>query len=458
MLVGRSPFYNRSRTNMYERIVNEDPAFPPQMGADACDIIGLLLKKAPESRLAGGEIRAHPFFRDIDWELLRAKEVTPPINPEVGRASDCRYISSRYLTLEPRDTDEGDACARFSDFTFIGEDTYQRAVGCGGGHGGGRHGVGPHGGLLLHHPTPHAAQAGGDGRESYCTSGSDATPFSTGAYTTSSALTSSSKGSATGGGYEPSVEPAGVADPHHLVGNAHGHRHPYAHAHAHHAHAHAALYHHPQHPQAQQPQAQQPKAGGPDALASSYLPLHTAQAPPGAYAHHYHYPQQQPSRGMRRVHSGGSHSGHGGHEQQYGAHPGGGAYPPGPALAYPHMPMPPPPPPPPSHHDSASAVPAFPHPHHPHPPTALLPPPPLPLVPLPAPAAATAQPPSVVFSDASVGGDSGRSIVTSLTASLTVSGLEQRGAGGGGAGAASLAASVASSGGGTESSPPSPLP
>ncbi len=181
MLVGRSPFYNRSRTSMYERIVNEDPVFPAEMSPDAVDLISLLLKKNPEQRLGATTVEAikhHAFFRGMDWEALYSKDVTPPINPDIARASDCRYISSRYLSLDPRDPVEGDADQRFTDFTFIDEDAYKQSL---------AHVLPNHAG---HQPSS------GDGRES---STSDSTPWTTSsANTTSSAVTvASSRG---GGG------------------------------------------------------------------------------------------------------------------------------------------------------------------------------------------------------------------------------------------------------------------
>ena len=115
---------------MYDRIVNEDPVFPAEMSPDALDLISLL-KKNPKERLGGmasEAIQHHTFFQGMDWVLFASKDAAPLITPEITRASDCKYISSRYFNLEPRDTLAGDAGQRFTDLTFIGEDTYHRAL------------------------------------------------------------------------------------------------------------------------------------------------------------------------------------------------------------------------------------------------------------------------------------------------------------------------------------------
>lgn len=48
-----------------------------QVSAEAKDLIRALLERDPEKRLGGkkgaAEIRAHPFFADIDWALIRHK-------------------------------------------------------------------------------------------------------------------------------------------------------------------------------------------------------------------------------------------------------------------------------------------------------------------------------------------------------------------------------------------------
>jgi len=46
------------------------------------------------------EIRNHPFFNNIDWDLIAAKEVKPPFKPRVMGESDISNID-RVFTREP---------------------------------------------------------------------------------------------------------------------------------------------------------------------------------------------------------------------------------------------------------------------------------------------------------------------------------------------------------------------
>jgi len=54
--------------------------------AEACHLLENLLKKKPEERIGCrkgdvAELRQHPWFKDIDWDLLYKKQVTPPYIP-----------------------------------------------------------------------------------------------------------------------------------------------------------------------------------------------------------------------------------------------------------------------------------------------------------------------------------------------------------------------------------------
>lgn len=81
MLVGVPPFYSKNQHEMFVRIIKEDFKFPPGLNiSDDCkDLVRKLQTKNPENRLGNQKdadmIKEHPWFSDMDFEKLLAKEV-----------------------------------------------------------------------------------------------------------------------------------------------------------------------------------------------------------------------------------------------------------------------------------------------------------------------------------------------------------------------------------------------
>ncbi|XP_042436895.1 serine/threonine-protein kinase UCN-like [Zingiber officinale] len=79
MAYGQTPFRGRNRKETLRNILTLLPMFPGRRRTDLTDIIERLVVKDPERRLgfSGGaeEVKAHPFFDGVKWELL----------PEVAR-------------------------------------------------------------------------------------------------------------------------------------------------------------------------------------------------------------------------------------------------------------------------------------------------------------------------------------------------------------------------------------
>ena len=99
MLVGLPPFYVEGRRDIYKKIVQETVKFPRNFSPVAADLITRLLCKDPSKRLGSGgdqEIKAHPWFREINWEMLELKQIHPPIVPDIKNATDSRYFSEDF--------------------------------------------------------------------------------------------------------------------------------------------------------------------------------------------------------------------------------------------------------------------------------------------------------------------------------------------------------------------------
>ncbi|KAG1363860.1 serine/threonine-protein kinase UCN [Cocos nucifera] len=84
MAYGRTPFRGRNRKETFRNVLTCQPEFSGRLSTDLTDLISRLLAKDPARRLgyAGGaeEVKAHPFFRGVQWDLL-ADVNRPPFLP-----------------------------------------------------------------------------------------------------------------------------------------------------------------------------------------------------------------------------------------------------------------------------------------------------------------------------------------------------------------------------------------
>ncbi|CAI5701938.1 unnamed protein product [Peronospora effusa] len=86
MIQGDSPFRHNVPTILFDKILKEEPEFSDRFTPEAQDLITKLLTKDPEHRLGCGpdgveEIKQHPFFTEIDWDMLLRMEMEVPRPP-----------------------------------------------------------------------------------------------------------------------------------------------------------------------------------------------------------------------------------------------------------------------------------------------------------------------------------------------------------------------------------------
>ncbi|KAK0562912.1 Serine/threonine-protein kinase [Tilletia horrida] len=88
MCCGWSPFYAEDTQQMYRNICFGKIKFPRgAIGDDGKQFVKGLLNRNPKHRLGAQrdaqDLKEHAFFKDIDWEALAAKRITPPFKPLV---------------------------------------------------------------------------------------------------------------------------------------------------------------------------------------------------------------------------------------------------------------------------------------------------------------------------------------------------------------------------------------
>ncbi|KAH3742996.1 AGC/NDR/NDR protein kinase [Pelomyxa schiedti] len=125
MLVGFPPFASESSTETCLKILNcsETFAFPPDLSlsAEARDLVSRLVCESSRRLGAVGgaaEIKAHPFFKGIDWEHFREGTVAP-IVPDIKGPADVSHFDD-FGEPPPDDPAATTSSIRATNLAFIG--------------------------------------------------------------------------------------------------------------------------------------------------------------------------------------------------------------------------------------------------------------------------------------------------------------------------------------------------
>jgi serum/glucocorticoid-regulated kinase 2 len=89
MLTGEPPYFCEDIQELFRRIGKAKLTFPRYISNEARDFITKLLHKNPEKRPSFSQIKAHPFFRSINWEvLLQRDQMPPPLSKHEGEIKE----------------------------------------------------------------------------------------------------------------------------------------------------------------------------------------------------------------------------------------------------------------------------------------------------------------------------------------------------------------------------------
>jgi len=105
LTVGIPPFYSQNVNEMYHKIQHGALRFPPFLTEECRELIIGLLNRNPDDRLGSGsgdveQIKAHPFFKDMDWDKMMKKEIDPPFKPKVKNAEEDTSLFDKQFTDE----------------------------------------------------------------------------------------------------------------------------------------------------------------------------------------------------------------------------------------------------------------------------------------------------------------------------------------------------------------------
>ena len=113
LLTGAPPFVSANTAKTQQRIVHGGKIpIPFHLGPDAKDLLLRLLRREPRRRLGANMpkdlaiIKAHRFFRRVDWAALERREPAPPIQPIVTDPAAAENFSAEFteLAMSPVET------------------------------------------------------------------------------------------------------------------------------------------------------------------------------------------------------------------------------------------------------------------------------------------------------------------------------------------------------------------
>lgn len=147
LCAGHPPFSGNNKKKIADKILKSKLTLPFYMSADAKDLIGKFLKKVPKVRLGHmngdvGKIKAHRFFRKIDWKKLEAREMDPPIKPIITDPILAENFAAEFTTMPIHTPLSADAQAiaiadsqtqpqdvmNFEKFTFVASPNFFRSA------------------------------------------------------------------------------------------------------------------------------------------------------------------------------------------------------------------------------------------------------------------------------------------------------------------------------------------
>ncbi|CAI2382949.1 unnamed protein product [Moneuplotes crassus] len=92
MIGGFTPFRASDPQNLYDNVLNLNITWPRNIDKISKDLISKILVCEPEMRITIPDMKEHIFFKNIDWESLEEKKVSPPLVPDLEDEFSLEYF------------------------------------------------------------------------------------------------------------------------------------------------------------------------------------------------------------------------------------------------------------------------------------------------------------------------------------------------------------------------------
>jgi len=125
MLTGAPPFTAENRKKTIDKILKAKTNLPPYLTNEARSLIKKLLKKNVSERLGSGmddaaPIKAHLFFRHMNWADVLARKLDPPFKPTLSSEEDVSQFDTKFTKQTPVDSPDDSTLSESANQIFLG--------------------------------------------------------------------------------------------------------------------------------------------------------------------------------------------------------------------------------------------------------------------------------------------------------------------------------------------------
>ncbi|ELU15117.1 hypothetical protein CAPTEDRAFT_142928, partial [Capitella teleta] len=125
MLTGAPPFTAENRKKTIDKILKAKLNLPPYLTNEARALLKKLLKKNVSERLGSGSedaspIKAHGFFRHMNWHDVLQKRLDPPFKPTLQDETDVSQFDSKFTKQTPVDSPDDSMLSESANQVFLG--------------------------------------------------------------------------------------------------------------------------------------------------------------------------------------------------------------------------------------------------------------------------------------------------------------------------------------------------
>lgn len=108
LITGGPPFSGQTANEVYRRILFSTLAVPSNLDTETRDLLTLLLDPSPDTRIGSkkgiSEVMKHKWFKGVDWDRVRSKQLPPPYQPNFGFEGDTsNFVKFAGMTFEDLD-------------------------------------------------------------------------------------------------------------------------------------------------------------------------------------------------------------------------------------------------------------------------------------------------------------------------------------------------------------------